>query len=222
MKNIQEKTIALLAVTIMTILVLSYLIFNTVSLVLLINELSNEEDEKQNITIVVYNINEVEEKETTKSVKPAVTKKEPVKETVKESVAKDVKRKEVKQVVKKENINSDEKYLLAQIINAEAKGEPYNGKVAVGNVVINRVNHPSFPDTIKDVIFQKGQFHPVSNGSIYNKPSDEALKAAEDALNGKQIVGTQALYFYNPKTSTSDWIFSRKTIIDIGNHRFAY
>jgi N-acetylmuramoyl-L-alanine amidase len=132
--------------------------------------------------------------------------------------------KKVKKKVKKKpepKPNGDE-YLLAQIITAEAKGEPYNGKLAVGNVIMNRVNDENFPDTIKGVIFQKGQFQPVSNGSVYNSPSEKALQAAKEVLNGVRIVGNQALYFYNPNTSTSDWIFSRTTIMDIGNHRFAY
>ena len=125
---------------------------------------------------------------------------------------------EVKKEVSKLDANT---YLLAQIINAEAKGESYNGKVAVGNVILNRVNNPQFPDTIKDVIFQRGQFSPVSDGSINNKPSEESIKAAKDAISGYKVVGDQALYFYNPDTSTSNWIFSRQTLMEIGNHRFA-
>lgn len=129
--------------------------------------------------------------------------------------------KKVEPKTKTTKINGDA-YLLAQIINAEAKGEPYNGKVAVGNVVMNRVNSPNFPNSVEGVIFQKGQFYPVTSGSINAKPSQESINAAKEVLNGKQIVGKQALYFYNPNTSTSDWIFSRKTMMDIGNHRFAY
>lgn len=113
-------------------------------------------------------------------------------------------------------------YLLAQIINAEAKGESYNGKVAVGNVVMNRVDSANFPNSIEAVIFQKGQFSPVSDGSIYNEPSSEALEAANAVLNGVSIVGPNALYFYNPRTATDSWIFTRTTIMDVGNHRFAY
>lgn len=136
---------------------------------------------------------------------------------------KSVSKKEIKKPVPKpEPKIDDETYLLAQIIHAEAKGEPYEGKLAVGNVIINRKNSDQFPDTIKGVIFQKGQFQPVSNGSIYNKPGSEALQAAKEVMNGKRVVGNQALYFYNPAISTSDWIFSRKTLTTIGNHRFAY
>ena len=115
----------------------------------------------------------------------------------------------------------EETYLLAQIISAEAKGEPYEGMIAVGNVVMNRVEYSGFPDTIREVIFQKGQFSPVSNGTIYNIPTDKAVEAAVEVINGKTIVGNDALYFYNPKIATCGWIFSRKTIKTIGNHRFA-
>ena len=124
----------------------------------------------------------------------------------------------VKEEPKKLDSNT---YLLAQLVNAEAKGESYNGKVAVANVILNRVKSEEFPDTIKDVIFQRGQFQPVSSGTIYNKPSEESIKAAKDAINGYKVVGEQALYFYNPDISTSNWIFSRQTLIEIGNHRFA-
>lgn len=114
----------------------------------------------------------------------------------------------------------EETYLLAQIITAEAKGESYEGMIAVGNVVMNRVKHSEFPDTIREVIFQKGQFSPVSNGSIYNIPTDKAVEAAVAVIDGESVVG-DALYFYNPKIATNRWIFSRKTIKTIGNHRFA-
>lgn len=180
--------------------------------------------------------------ETKETPKPVVAKKEvvkptpnpevktkPVKETHihphphehKEESKSKVIPKKVEPKAKTERTNGDA-YLLAQIINAEAKGEPYNGKVAVGNVIMNRVSSSQFPDTIKGVVYQKGQFYPVTSGSINAKPSQESINAAKEVLNGKQIVGKQALYFYNPNTSTSDWIFSRKTIMDIGNHRFAY
>lgn len=117
--------------------------------------------------------------------------------------------------------NKDSVYLLAQLITAEAKGEPYSGKVAVGNVVMNRVESNNFPDTIRGVIFQTGQFSPVTNGSIHNEPTESAIKAAKEVLNGKQVVGSGALYFYNPSTAKSKWIFSRVTLATIGNHRFA-
>ena len=111
-------------------------------------------------------------------------------------------------------------YLLAQIIHAEAKGEPYEGKLAVGNVIHNRVKSEQFPNSIKGVIFQKGQFQPVMNGSIYNKPSEESIRAAMESYH-KNIVGP-ALYFYNPELSTDTWITTRKVIKRIGSHVFAY
>src|SRR5690606_8918568 len=111
-------------------------------------------------------------------------------------------------------------YLLAQIIHAEAKGEPYEGKLAVGNVIHNRVKSEQFPNSIKGVIFQKGQFQPVRNGSIYNKPSEESIRAAMESYH-KNIVGP-ALYFYNPELSTDTWITTRKVIKRIGSHVFAY
>jgi len=120
-----------------------------------------------------------------------------------------------------EYINQDSVYLLAQLITAEAKGEPYSGKIAVGNVVINRVNSSNFPNTIKNVIFQKGQFSPVTNGSIHNEPTESAMKAAKEVVNGERVVSSNALYFYNPSTAKSKWIFSRTTLATIGNHRFA-
>lgn len=116
--------------------------------------------------------------------------------------------------------NYEDLYLLAQIIHAEAKGEPYEGKLAVGNVIHNRVKSEQFPDSIRNVIFQKGQFQPVMNGSIYNEPSEESIRAARESYH-TNIVGP-ALYFYNPELSTDTWITTRKTVKRIGNHVFAY
>lgn len=116
--------------------------------------------------------------------------------------------------------NYEDLYLLAQIIHAEAKGEPYEGKLAVGNVIHNRVKSKKFPNSIRGVIFQKGQFQPVMNGSIYNEPSEESIRAARESYH-TNIIGP-ALYFYNPKLSTDTWITTRKTVKRIGNHVFAY
>jgi len=116
--------------------------------------------------------------------------------------------------------NYEDLYLLAQIIHAEAKGEPYEGKLAVGNVIHNRVKSKQFPNSIRDVIFQKGQFQPVMNGSIYNDPSEESIRAAMESYH-TNIIGP-ALYFYNPTLSTDTWITTRKTIKRIGSHVFAY
>ncbi|WP_353856750.1 cell wall hydrolase [Bacillus sp. Bos-x628] len=109
--------------------------------------------------------------------------------------------------------------LLARLIRAEAQGESYSGKVAVGEVVINRVNSSQFPDSIRSVIYQSGQFSPISNGSI-NVPADsESLKAAHEALNAGSNVG-DALYFYNPRTANNHWLDSKQTKAVIGNHKF--
>lgn len=112
--------------------------------------------------------------------------------------------------------------LLAKLINAEARGESYKGQVAVGAVVLNRVKSSKFPNTLSGVIYQKGQFSSVKDGQI-NKAIDKnstVRKAAEEALNGSDPTGG-ALYFYNPKTAKSDWLFTRKTVLTIGRHRFA-
>lgn len=142
-------------------------------------------------------------------------------EEVKEQPKVEVKSVSVKKEEPKEKPISNDAYLLAQIIHAEAKGEPYHGKIAVGNVILNRVEASGFPDTIEGVIFQKGQFSPVANGTIYNTPGEEAIKAAKEVLSGKKVVGENTLYFYNPDTATSDWIFTRDVVTKIGNHAFA-
>jgi N-acetylmuramoyl-L-alanine amidase len=110
---------------------------------------------------------------------------------------------------------------LAKIISAEAKGEPSKGQVAVGNVVLNRVESEEFPNTIKDVIFQKNQFSPVKNGSIHKEPTEEAVESAKKVLEGKRVVSEEVMYFYNHKISRGSWIRSRKVVKQIGNHNFA-
>ena len=115
----------------------------------------------------------------------------------------------------------DDLWLLARMISAEARGEPYSGQVAVGAVILNRVKHPSFPNTISGVLYQPGAFSSVSDGQFYSvQITDSARKAAQDALNGSDPSGG-AIYFYNPEKSTSKWIFSRETILTIGDHVFA-
>ena len=116
--------------------------------------------------------------------------------------------------------NSSSDYeLLARVISAEARGEPYIGQVAVGAVVLNRIEHPSFPDTMSGVIYQNGAFSCLQDGQFYEPISASAYKAATDALNGLDPSGG-AIYYYNPKTATSKWIFSRPVITTIGDHRF--
>ena len=111
-------------------------------------------------------------------------------------------------------------YLLARIISAEARGEPYEGQVAVGAVVLNRVSHPSFPNSLSGVIYQKGAFTAIVDGQFDEPISDSAYRAAEDAMNGWDPSGG-AIYYYNPIKSTSKWIFSREVITVIGKHKFA-
>ena len=115
--------------------------------------------------------------------------------------------------------NSSDYSLLARIISAEARGEPYMGQVAVGAVVLNRVEHPSFPDTLSGVVYQKGAFSCLYDGQFNEPISESAYKAATDAMNGLDPSGG-AIYYYNPKKSTNKWIFSRPIITTIGSHRF--
>jgi N-acetylmuramoyl-L-alanine amidase len=117
-----------------------------------------------------------------------------------------------------------DKNLIAQLVHAEAKGEPYAGKVAVATVILNRVASPDFPNTVKEVVYQKSNGHyaftPVQNGAI-NQPADAASKAAVNEALAFRGQGKGSLFFYNPKTAVSKWIFSREVTVTIGNHRFA-
>ena len=114
--------------------------------------------------------------------------------------------------------DTDDLYWLSHIIYAEAGGESYEGMVAVGNVVLNRVRSDSFPNTIYDVIFQSGQFEPVDNGSVYLEPSSDAISAAEDAIAGMNVVG-DALYFN--MSELASWASrNRPFITQIGCHNF--
>lgn len=115
--------------------------------------------------------------------------------------------------------NSDT-YLLARCIYGDARGESYTGQVAVGAVVLNRVRSSDFPNTISGVIYQKHAFTAVSDGQINLTPDQTAINAAKDAMNGWDPTGG-CLYYYNPVTATSEWIFSRETVITIGKHVFA-
>ena len=109
--------------------------------------------------------------------------------------------------------------LLARLISAEARGEPYEGQVAVGAVVLNRVDHPSFPNSIAGVIYQPGAFSCLDDGHFYEPVAESAYRAAQDAMNGWDP-GFGAIYYFNPATATSKWIWSRPLIVDIGRHRF--
>lgn len=110
--------------------------------------------------------------------------------------------------------------LLARAISGEARGEPYEGQVAVGAVILNRVDNPNFPNTIAGVVYQKGAFDSVADGQINMTPTATARKAAQDAINGWDPSGG-CIYFYNPATSTSKWIWSRPIVKAIGKHNFA-
>ncbi len=110
-------------------------------------------------------------------------------------------------------------YLLARVINGEARGEPYEGQVAVGAVILNRVKHPSFPNSISGVVYQNGAFTAVDDGQINAEMYSSSLRAARDALNGWDPTGG-AIYYYNPATATNKWIRSRKIICTIGKHVF--
>ncbi|MBP7331951.1 MAG: cell wall hydrolase [Firmicutes bacterium] len=111
-------------------------------------------------------------------------------------------------------------YILAQVIEGEAADEPYTGKVAVGAVILNRIESPEFPNSIPGVINQMGAFESVCNGQYQRPLSEESMRAAVEALNGKDPSGG-ALYFWNPAKSTSKWIWSRPVVKQIGNHVFA-
>ena len=109
--------------------------------------------------------------------------------------------------------------LLARLISAEARGEPYTGQVAVGAVVMNRTRHPSFPSTISGVIYQRGAFSCIDDGQFYQPIADSAYRAAREALAGSDPTGG-AIYYYNPAKTTNKWIWSRPVIVTIGSHRF--
>lgn len=118
-------------------------------------------------------------------------------------------------------VSSSDAQILARAVNGEARGEPYEGQVAVAAVILNRVKHSSFPNTISGVIYQPGAFTAVSDGQI-NVPISEnstVYKACKDAMNGWDPT-SGAIYYFNPDTATNSWIWSRPLIVQIGKHRF--
>lgn len=118
------------------------------------------------------------------------------------------------------NLNSQANInLLAHLIYGEARGEPYNGMVAVAAVALNRIDSPNFPSTVAGVVYQKGAFTAVDDGQINLTPNETAYNAARDALNGWDPTGG-ALYYFNPNTATNKWIWSRPLTVVIGKHRF--
>lgn len=117
--------------------------------------------------------------------------------------------------------NSSDIQLMARAINGEARGEPYEGQVAVGAVILNRVKDSRFPNSISGVIYQSGAFTAVADGQI-NSPISEGstvYKAAQDAMNGWDPTGG-CVYYFNPATATNKWIWSRPLVKTIGKHRF--
>lgn len=116
--------------------------------------------------------------------------------------------------------NSNDRYLLAKIVYAEARGESYTGQVAIAAVVLNRVKDSRFPNTVSGVIYQPWAFTAVNDGQINLEPNQKAYQAADDALNGWDPT-YGSVYYYNPQTATSKWIYTTKKVTQIGKHVFA-
>lgn len=127
-------------------------------------------------------------------------------------------------VLSRGDVSREDIKLLARLIHAEARGESYLGKVAVGAVILNRMQSPDFPKSIREIILENNnrvyQFSPVQDGSINLEPDEESLQAAVDALNGQDPTGG-ALFFYNPVVAKDKWIKTLPVITQIGNHVFA-
>ena len=118
------------------------------------------------------------------------------------------------------NLNDDEIMLLSKLVAGEARGESYEGQVAVAAVVINRLKDSRFPDSLEGVIYQKNAFSVVKNGRIYAEPTSSTYRAAQEALYGKDPTNN-AIYFWNPDISTCSWINTLDPHLRIGNHVFA-
>ena len=116
-------------------------------------------------------------------------------------------------------LNENEIKIMANAVYGEARGEPFEGQVAVAAVILNRVKAAEFPNTPTAVIFQPRAFTAVADGQIYMTPNEQAKKAVKHAIDGVNPVG-KCLYYYNPKTATSKWIFSRQIVKRIGRHVF--
>jgi N-acetylmuramoyl-L-alanine amidase len=115
--------------------------------------------------------------------------------------------------------NNKDVYLLARAVYGEGRGEPYKGQVAIAAVILNRVDNPNFPNSKAGVVYQPGAFDVVADGQINMAPDSSAVKAARDAINGWDPT-YGCIYYYNPATATSSWIWSRPIIVVIGNHNF--
>lgn len=118
-------------------------------------------------------------------------------------------------------VSDKEVYLMAQIVHAESRGEPFEGKIAVASVILNRLSYPEFPKSIEEVIMQKNAFSCVTNGKIDVIPDENSYNAVLEAIKGTDPTG-KAVFFYNPRTATSKWMknISKKSIKKIGNHVF--
>jgi N-acetylmuramoyl-L-alanine amidase len=158
-------------------------------------------------------ITEITTKKTETEEKPVEVEVPPVKEPVVEEPEQPA-----------VSISNQEKDLFARLVEAEAKGEPYEGKVAVATVVLNRVDSPEFPDTVTDVIKEKVgstyAFSPVQNGEIQKPASPEAQQAVDEALTRQDRLN-ESVYFYNPEIASDNWIRTRDEVKSIGNHVFA-
>lgn len=122
--------------------------------------------------------------------------------------------------LRNETFTKNEIQMLAQLVHGEARGESFKGKVAVASVVLNRVNSNEFPDKVKGVIFKPDAFTAVSDGQYHMTPEEDAYRAVYTAIQGWDP-SQGALYYFNPNTATSDWIWSRTQITQIGKHIFA-
>ncbi|SNS03653.1 N-acetylmuramoyl-L-alanine amidase [Anaerovirgula multivorans] len=147
-------------------------------------------------------------------------------QTKKASQVSNIASSDTNQSVSRGSQRDDDIYWLSRIIHAEAQGESYQGKIAVGNVILNRVRSGNFPNSIYGVVFDKQngytQFSPVIDGTIYNTPGKDSVQAATEVLNGARPVG-EALYFLNPRKATNFWIVAnRKYMQTIGDHDFYY
>ncbi len=127
---------------------------------------------------------------------------------------------QTREALKKYSLNQSEMDILARVIYSEARGESYKGQVAVGAVVMNRIQAEGFPDNIKDVVFQPRAFTAVDDGQYWLTPDNTAYLAAQDAVRGWDPT-YGSLYYFNPETATSEWIWSRPQKVKIGNHIFA-
>jgi len=118
-------------------------------------------------------------------------------------------------------LSAEEVHLIARVIEGEAAQEPYQGRVAVGAVIMNRVKHPDFPNSVEEVVYQPRAFCVVGNGLVNRTPSKKSILAAQEAARGHDPTGG-ALYFWNPNKPVNSWVWTRTPLVTIGNHTFAH